>query len=145
VFSQTYDVVITWQVLEHVKPVDTAFRNLHAALVPGGTLLAQLSGSRAAFALLARVLPHRVRVAAMSRLLGHASDEKFPTHYDRGTARGLRQMLEPWGSVSVTPFYRGAGYFRFWRPLQRLYLAYETRMAVPRENLATHYLVVATK
>jgi SAM-dependent methyltransferase len=141
-----YDVVISWQVLEHVKPIDRALESLRAALKPGGTMLAQLSGSRAAFALLARVLPHRVRVVAMSRLLGHPPEEKFPTYYDRCTATALRRMLASWTSAEIIPFYRGAVYFSFWRPLQRLYLAYETRVSVkPREDFATHYLIVATR
>jgi 2-polyprenyl-6-hydroxyphenyl methylase/3-demethylubiquinone-9 3-methyltransferase len=141
-----YDVITSWQVLEHVKPLDLALENLRSALVPGGTLLAQTSGSRAVFAVLARVLPHRVRVGAMARLLGHPPEAKFPTHFDRCRADPLREMLGTWSSAEVIPFYRGAPYFDFSRPLQRGYLAYEDRIARRRvDNLATHYLIVATR
>jgi hypothetical protein len=44
------------------------------------------------------------------------------------------------------PFYRGATYFKFSRPLMRAYLAYESTIERRRAaNLATHYLVVAKR
>jgi SAM-dependent methyltransferase len=144
IVERPFDIVISWQVLEHVHELDRAFENLRLALRPGGTLLAQLSGSYAAFALLARVMPHRLRVWAMTRFLGHPEELKFPTHYDRCYSRALRAMLSSWSSVEIVSFYRGAGYFGAFRPLQVAYLAYEA--AIERralENLATHYLVVA--
>jgi hypothetical protein len=55
-------------------------------------------------------------------------------------------MLSSWSDVAIVPFYRGAPYFGFWRPLQRAYLAYEN--AIERRqctNLATHYLVIAER
>jgi hypothetical protein len=56
------------------------------------------------------------------------------------------RLLEPWSETEIVPFYRGAPYFRFSRPLMRAYLAYES--AAERRgasNLATHYLVVAQR
>jgi SAM-dependent methyltransferase len=144
--SAPVDLAISWQVLEHVKPIDRAFENLHAALRPGGTLLAVLSGGRAAFAVLARVMPHAVRSQIMVRLLGHAADEKFPTAYDRCTASALEGLLARWGAVQVVPFYRGATYFNMSRTLQRAYLVYENELERrDARDLATHYLVVATR
>jgi hypothetical protein len=113
-------------------------------LRPGGTLLAQLSGSFAAFALAARVMPHRLRVKAMARYLGHHEDEKFPTHYDRCSARAIAKLLSDWDSSEIVPFFRGAPYFSMSRPLQRLYLGYENFIASHSwDSLATHYLIVA--
>jgi len=138
------DVVISWQVLEHVSSVPRALANLHAMLRPGGTLVAQTSGSFAVFALAARVIPHRPRVWAMARLLGHHEEEKFPTHFDHCTARALRKLLSDWQSVELVPFFRAAPYFSFSRPLQLAYLRYEDFIASRRwDNLATHYLLVA--
>jgi SAM-dependent methyltransferase len=138
------DAIISWQVLEHVDSLPDALANLRAMLRPGGTLLAQLSGSFAAFALAARVMPHRVRVLAMARLLGHAEEQKFATRFDRCHARALRRLLAGWESSELVAFYRGAPYFGFSRPLQRAYLAYENLIAARAvEELATHYLVVA--
>lgn len=142
----SFDLVLSWQVLEHVKPLRPALDNLRAVLVPGGTMLAQLSGSFSAFALLARLMPHRLRVWAMVRYLGHAEEEKFPTHYDKCHASAIARMLAHWSSARLRPFYRGAVYFAMWRPLQRVYLAYETVIfRGDIRDLATHYLVIATR
>jgi SAM-dependent methyltransferase len=141
-----FDVVLSWQVLEHVSPLAGAFENLRLALRPGGTLLAQLTGSNAAFAVFGRLLPHRAKLWVATRLLGHREEEKFPTRYDRSSDRALASLLEPWSEFTIVPFYRGAVYFKFSRPLMRAYLAYESAIERRRAtNLATHYLIVARR
>jgi SAM-dependent methyltransferase len=138
------DVIISWQVLEHVSSMPAALANLRAVLAPGGTMLAQFSGTFAAFALASRVMPHRLRVWAMARYLGHAEELKFPTHFDHCYARALTKLTSGWASSELIPFYRGAPYFSMARPLQRVYLGYEDFIAVHGvESLATHYLLIA--
>jgi SAM-dependent methyltransferase len=138
------DVIISWQVLEHVSTLPRALANLRAMLRPGGTMLAQTSGRFAAFALAARVMPHWLRVKALTRYLGHLEEDKFPTRYDHCTARALANLLGDWESREIVPFYRGAPYFSMSRPLQRTYLAYEDFIAARGwANLATHYLLIA--
>lgn len=144
--EEQFDVVLSWQVLEHVRPIDQALDNLRHVLRPGGTIVAQVSGAFAAFALLARVVPHRARVWAMARFLGHPEEIKFPTYYDRCWASALERILAEWSSVTILPYYRGAVYFAFSRPLQRMYLGYESALARRNvRNLATHYLLIANK
>jgi SAM-dependent methyltransferase len=144
--GESFDLVLSWQVLEHVKPLDRALDNLREVLRPGGIMLTQLSGSFSGFALLARVVPHRLRVWAMARYLSHPEEEKFPTYYDRCYAGALERMLASWSSVTLHPFYRGAVYFGTWRPLQRTYLGYESLIArLDVRNLATHYFVIASR
>jgi SAM-dependent methyltransferase len=141
-----FDLVLSWQVLEHVSPLADALANLRNSLRPGGTMIAQLTGSNAAFAVLGRLLPHRVKLWVATRLLGHREEEKFPTRYDRSSESSLARMLEPWSEVEILSFYRGAPYFKFSRLLMRAYLAYES--AIERRhaaNLATHYLIIATR
>lgn len=55
-------------------------------------------------------------------------------------------MLRDWAAVEILPAWGGAVYFRFSRSLQSVYLAYEewARIGAHR-NLATHYLVAATR
>jgi SAM-dependent methyltransferase len=141
-----FDVIISWQVLEHVSPLVGALANLRSMLRPDGVLLAQLSGSFAAFALAARVVPHRIRVRVMSRYLGHPEEIKFPTRFDRCYARALERMLADWSSVEILPFYRGATYLSMSRTLQRAYLLYEGALARRDvRDLATHYLLIARR
>ena len=141
-----FDLVLSWQVLEHVSPLADALENLRVSLRPGGTLIAQLTGSNAAFAVIGRLMPHRVKLWIATRVLGHREEEKFPTRYDRSSHRALTDLLERWSTVEIVPFYRGATYFKFARPLMRAYLAYES--AIERRgtrDLATHYLIVAQR
>jgi SAM-dependent methyltransferase len=141
-----YDLIVSWQVLEHVSSLPRALGHLRAALRPGGALVAQVSGAFAFFALAARALPHAARVRLMRRLLGSPAEEKFPTHYDRCWASALDRALAGWSWHALHPHYRGASYLTMSRAATRLYLAYEdvvARMAV--RNLATHYLVLATR
>ena len=142
--DETFDVVLSWQVLAHVKPLDIALEYTRSVLRPHGMMLAQLSGALSVFALLSRVVPHRARVWAMARYLGHPEEAKFPTYYDHCTARALQRIPTPWTSITLHPFHRGAGYFGMSRPLQRAYLGYESTVArLNLRNLATHYLLGA--
>jgi len=144
--DEEFDLIVSWQVLEHVTPLAAAFENLRASLRPGGTLLAQLTGSNAGFALAGRLMPHAARVWVASRLLGHPPEDKFPTRYDGSTHRSLNRMLHAWSEVEIVPFYRGATYLTFARPLMRAYVACESAIERRRlVNLATHYLVIARR
>jgi SAM-dependent methyltransferase len=144
--EERFDLVLSWQVLEHVRPIDAALEGMRRMLRPGGTAIAQLSAGRSLHGLGARVVPHRVRSRAMHRLLGAAEEEKFPTAFDRCDHRSLQRMLAPWSHAEITPFYRAAPYLGFARPLQRAYLAYENAVAARDvRGLATHLLVVARR
>jgi SAM-dependent methyltransferase len=144
--KERFDLVLSWQVLEHVPSLEDALENMHGYLRPGGRMVAHLSGSLAAFSLLGRVLPHPVSSRLMQRLLGAAPEEKFPTRYDRCRATKLRPLLARWSEHGIVPRYKGGGYFRFSRPLERTYLAYENwAERSGRPDLATHYVIWAVK
>jgi SAM-dependent methyltransferase len=141
-----FDVALSWQVLEHVADVEAALENLRQALRPDGRLIAQLTGSRAAFALIGRALPDRARHHALTRTLGHPAEEKFPLSRGTRTASTLERQLRRWRRTEIIPFYRGATYFSPLRPLQRAYLSYESALARRQlRNFATHYLLIAER
>ena len=138
------DLVVSWQVLEHVAPLGDAISNIHHYLRPGGLFVAQLSGGRSAFALVNRMIPHRLAKIAMKRLLRRDPESVFPAPYDRCTYSALSRTLANWSDVRIVPRYRGAQYFGFLPPLQTLYLRIEDLIARgDHRDLATHYLVVA--
>jgi len=141
-----FDLVLSWQVLEHVSSMRAALATQHAALVPGGRMVAMLSGAWSLHALLARVIPYRVSNRLQARLLGIVPEDKFPTRYDSCTDRSLRRLLAEggWNSWEVVPLYRAGNYLSFSRALQRMYIGYESWAARgPRVNLATHYILDA--
>ena len=140
------DLVVSWQVLEHVAPLGAAISNIHSYLRPGGLFVAQLSGGRSCFALVNRVIPHRLAKVAMKRLLGRDPTSVFPAPYDQCTYSALARTLASWSDVQIVPRYRGAQYFRFLPPLQTLYLHIEDLIVRgAHRDLATHYLVVARR
>lgn len=141
-----FDIVLSWQVLEHVPSMGAALATQHAALVPGGRMVAMLSGGLSVQALGARAIPYRASTWMQSRLLGSIPEDKFPTKYDACTDRSLNRLLADggWASWEIVPRYRAGIYLSFSRPLQRVYVAYENWAARgSRMNLATHYIVDA--
>jgi len=138
----SFDVVLAWQVLEHVRPLEAAVDNIHRYLVPGGTFLGHLSGRFSLFALLNSILPHRLGVWGMEHLLGRDHATIFPAQYDQCWHGALERILSDWDQAEVVSRYRGSGYFRFFGPLERAYLVYED-WTVRHPNLATHYLISA--
>ncbi len=140
------DLVVSWQVLEHVAPLHDAISNIHSYLRPGGLFVAHLSGGRSAFALINRLIPHRLAKIGMERLLHRDPETVFPAPYDRCTYSALARTLEGWSEVQITPRYRGATYFGWLPPLQGLYLRLEDLIARGQHrDLATHYLVEARR
>jgi SAM-dependent methyltransferase len=143
-----FDLVISWQVLEHVRDLDLAVENVRRYLRDGGLFTAMLSGSFAVYALANRLLPNGMARAVVTRTM-HRTPERtpvFPARYHRCYASALRRVFAGWSQIHVQPFYRAGGYFDFSRPLQRMYLSYENFVYRRRiENLASHYLVVAVR
>jgi SAM-dependent methyltransferase len=140
------DLVVSWAVLEHVAPLGDAISNIYHYLRPGGLFVAQLSGGRSAFALINRMIPHRLAKGAMKRLLGRDPASVFPAPYDGCTFSALSQTLAYWSDVRIVPRYRGAQYFGFLPPLQSLYVRIEDLIVRgDHKDLATHYLVVARR
>lgn len=141
-----FDGVVSWQVLEHVKPLSTAIENLRTYLRPGGQLVVWFSGSFSIFGLLNRVVPDRVTPALLERVFGRPRAQTFPAHYDKCWASALTKMGGSWATFEVIPSHRGAHYLCFSRHLQAAYLAYEEWAGRNgHANLASYYLVMATR
>jgi SAM-dependent methyltransferase len=139
-----FDLVLSFQVFEHVKPFDTAMENVRAYLRPGGRALLHLSGAYSVFGLLNRLLPRRVGVFLLQNVVGRDPDTIFPAHYDRCWYSALKQLGPGWSSFEVLPRWRGASYFGFSRALRALYVMYEEWAIRSRHvNLAPYYLVDA--
>jgi SAM-dependent methyltransferase len=141
-----FDVALSFQVFEHVKPLSAAFANLHSVLKPGGRAIVQLSGTFSFHGIANRLVPHKLAVLLMERLLGRDSESVFPAYYDHCWSTAMVAMLRPWSNATITPLWLGANYFEFSRGLRAGYLAYEEwarRRGI--DNLASHYLVIAER
>lgn len=141
-----FDLVINWQLLEHVRRLAPATENMRMYLRGGGTMVSLLSGGRSPFALINRLIPHLAARRLMGLLLGRDLTSVFPAHYDHCHYSGLRRALARWSLASIEPLYRGASYFRFSATLQRTYLLYENWLErAGHIDYATHYLISATR
>ena len=140
------DLVISWQVFEHVQPLSLAIANISTYLKPGGQLVAMLSGRNVHFAILNRMVPEPIGKLAMKHLLNRAPDSVFRAHYDSCTFSKLNSLFQGWSNVEIVPLFRGATYFSFFKPAALAYLKYEDWAQKNSKNdLATHYVVTATK
>ncbi len=141
-----FDLIVSWQVLEHVKDLRATLENLRTYLRPGGCLVALFSGTFSAFAAINRLVPTRAGALAMKHLLDRDPGSVFPAYYDRCYEGALKEILIPWSSWEIEPLYRGAIYFRFSGVVQRAYAAYESWACTGgHRNLATHYLLSAER
>ena len=109
-FVGRFDLIISWQVLEHIRDLGAAMVCIRAYLGPSGTFVAMFSGSRSVFALVNRVLPFHVGAPLVTRVMGRSqSNPVFPAYYDRCNAAALRELLTDWSRVRISPFFCGAG------------------------------------
>ena len=140
------DLVVSWLVLEHVKPLDGAIENVRRYLRPGGSFVAQFSGTFAFFALVNMIIPHRLAAFLVTRLLGRAKGGVFPAHYHHCWYSALRRIFRPWRRAEIDPLYLGANYLRFLPILGRIYLVYEDWAVRTRQrDLGTYYFVHGVK
>lgn len=141
-----FDLILSFQVLEHVKPLAPALDNMRRYLRPGGRMVAQLSGAFAAYGMVARVTPRKVTEWAQRRLYGREPDTVFKPRYDRCWSDALSAHLLPWSSATITPLWMAEPYFHFSPPLRGLYVAYEEwARRGDRRNLAPYYLIEAVR
>ena len=141
-----FDLVVCFQVLEHVRPLAAAFDNMRRYLRPGGRLVAQFSGTFSLFGLANRVVPQWAIQRLVNRILPGHSYVTFPAYYDKCWDAAIRRVLASWSEADVVPYYAGLGYFDSLAPLRAAYLAWEEWvMAHQWNNLAPYYVVDALR
>lgn len=144
--SNQFDLVISWQVLEHVSSTAAVLDAMHSYLRNDGVMISMVSGKNSLFALPNRVLPFKLSVFMMEKLLGRKPETVFPAVYDLCSYDELKQALSSWSHQEVHAFWRGSGYLRFSSVLRRIYLTLEDYLSkTNRRGLATHYLIVANR
>ncbi|MPZ47977.1 MAG: methyltransferase domain-containing protein [Dehalococcoidia bacterium] len=140
--ADRFDLIVSWQVLEHVKSLDASIENVRRYLKPGGRFISQFSGTFSSFGLINQLVPASFGVWLLKHLKGRDPATVFPAYYHHCWYNAVRSSMSAWSGVEVVPRYKAADYLRFFRPLQKAYLVYENWTANGRHpNLATHYLV----
>jgi SAM-dependent methyltransferase len=141
----TFDLVVSWQVLEHVLDLAVALENARRYLRPGGVLVALFSGRYSLFGFANRMLPHRLARLALKVLLARNPDTVFPANYEGCYYDGIVSKTRAWSRVRVILRFRGDGYLGFVPPVMGFYLKFEDSMIRGRHwNLASHYLLISS-
>ncbi|HEY8583154.1 MAG TPA: class I SAM-dependent methyltransferase [Capillimicrobium sp.] len=142
----SFDVVLSYQVFEHLRPLAAAIENLRGYLVDGGVLVSQFSGTFSLFGLVNRAVPQPLALWGLRRFLGRDPTTVFPAYYDQCWNSALVRLFAPWSSAEILPLYTGAGYLEFVKPIQALYVGLEEAW-VRRDarNLAAYYVVTARR
>lgn len=145
-FEGRFDLVVSYQVFEHVSPLALAFDNIHAYLKPGGSLVALFSGRYSPMALINRALSFRLAQRVNQVLVDREPESMFEAHYDGCYASAVRAALRDWQAVEIEPRWEAAAYFDFAWPVFRTYLGIESFLAAGGwEDLATHYFLRAKR
>ena len=141
-----FDLIVSWQVLEHVTSVPDALENFRAYLKPGGYAVVSMSGRYSLFGLLNMLLPQRIGVRIVARVMRRDPETVFPAFYDKCYQSALEQLGRDWPIAQITTAWNGAAYFRFLKPVQAAYILYEEWAAASgREDWATHYFLYLRK
>jgi SAM-dependent methyltransferase len=142
----SFDLVVSFQVFEHVKPLDVAFENMRAYLKPGGRAIVQMSGTWSLFGMINKVVPQGLAVWMLQKATRRSKESVFPAYYHKCWDDPLEKILKPWSAHEIRPLYLGGDYFNFFSPIGRAYVAYENwAMNSGKRSLASHYLVIADK
>lgn len=141
-----FNLIVSWNVLEHIRHLDRAASVFYEYAEPGGRFVACLASRNAVFAVANRLLPPAIGARVVAQLRHRPLESVFPTHYDHCTDRGLRRAFARWDQVQIIPLWHAADYFDRFPRMQRLYLLYENWAASRALTaLSTHYVVAAKK
>lgn len=89
--DQSFEVVFSSNVLEHLADPVEVFREVRRVLVPGGLFIAKTPNRWHYFALIAAATPHRFHQFFLRRL-GRAPEDAFPTLYRANSRAALRRI-----------------------------------------------------
>lgn len=87
--DESFDIVVSDNVLEHLPNPEDVFREVSRVLRPGGHFMAKTPNLHHYVATLARLTPHRFH-QFYNALRGRAREDTFPTVYAANTPRAIR-------------------------------------------------------
>ncbi len=99
--AESFDLVFSYDVLEHVAAPEEFFNEVARVLKPGGVFLAKTPNRRHYVAFFARWLPAMVQ-RWVHRQTGRDLQDTFPTLYRCNTPRALRRLAAECGLSDVT-------------------------------------------
>jgi len=124
---ETFDIVISRSVVEHLEDPPRVFREFCRVLRPGGKVVIITPNKYDYVSVIAAFTPYRAHRALVSRIFQIPEDDVFPTVYRANTARAIRKAMRPAGlsEVELRMINHYPAYLMFSPVLFRLGLFYE--------------------
>jgi ubiquinone/menaquinone biosynthesis C-methylase UbiE len=131
--NNTFDLVISRSVVEHLENPDLTFREMSRVLRPGGKVIIVTPNKYDYVSVVAALTPHWLHQALVSRIFQIPPEDVFPTMYRANTISSLRKALTTAG-LSETAFdtiNHYPAYLMFSPVLFRLGVLYERITSLP--------------
>ncbi len=144
------DLIVSSSVLEHLQDLEAFVRESARVLRPGGGFIHVFPSRYALFAILNRLVPHRLKRGALHYAHPGTTDTQgFPAYYDRCYDSAISELLRRNGfeiEAARASYYGSSPYFSIFVPAFALFLASEMlAKATGRLDLCTTLLVVARR
>ena len=125
--SESFDMVISRSVVEHLDDPPQVFREFNRVLRPGGKVVIVTPNKYDYVSLIAAYTPYRVHRALVSRIFRVPEDDVFPTRYRANTLSAIEKALRSAGLVpkELDTINHYPAYLMFSPVLFRLGVAYE--------------------
>jgi SAM-dependent methyltransferase len=95
--SNSFDLVISRSVVEHLNDPRSVFREFHRVLKPGGKVILSTPNKYDYVSIIAMMLPYRLHQIIVSKVLRCSEDDVFPTLYRANTLSKLDKELRTAG------------------------------------------------
>lgn len=124
--DDTFDVVISANVLEHVAEPDFVFEEIRRVLRPGGMFVFQTPNKRHYVPTIARLTPHRFHLW-VNKQRGVPDGDTFPTRYRANTPSAVHRLAKrhAFSVVRLDTIEGRPEYLRAFAPLYPLGILYE--------------------
>jgi len=147
--DETFDLVISMSVIEHLDHPPSVFREFQRVLKPGGTLIVQTPNRYDYVSLIAHFTPFSFHRWIIPRVMNREEKDVFPTRYRANTRGTLARAMRSGGLTpkDIVLFNQYPAYLMFSPLAFRLGVAYEritTRMR-SLEGLRGWILAIAEK
>jgi SAM-dependent methyltransferase len=97
----SFDLVTSHMLFEHLPDPLTPLREIHGVLRPGGRLILLTPNLFDIVSLVAWVVPNRWHPALVSRLEGRAAEDVYPTYFAFNRRRQIERLLDTAGFVEA--------------------------------------------
>jgi ubiquinone/menaquinone biosynthesis C-methylase UbiE len=131
--SNSFDMVVSRSVVEHLSDPPQVFREFSRILRPGGTLITVTPNKYDYVSLIAALTPHWFHQRLVSRIFGVPEDDVFPTFYRANTRSAIRKAMAASGLIEkqLTSITHYPAYLSFSPVLFRVGVLYERLTSAP--------------